>query len=62
MRKLAVMKLERLHAMADTRRFSSAMAPTTTTVCSWSTDLSPSAILMLVFMSQKVGTDFGSHH
>lgn len=59
MRKLAVMKLERLHAVANTRRFSSATAPTITTACSWSTDLSASAILTLVFMSLKVGTDFG---
>lgn len=58
MRKLAVMKSERLQAAGSMNRCSSAMAPMITSGCSWNTDSCPSRILMLVFMSQQVGSSF----
>lgn len=52
------MKLERLRIIENIKKCSSAMDLTITTGCSWNMALFPSAILMLVFMSQEVGTSF----
>lgn len=58
MRRLVVMKSERLQGVEGTKRFSSATARMTTSGCSWSTDSFLSLTLTLAFMSQQVGIHF----